>query len=88
MYEKILHAQDGSAGAFEALAEAIELAKRYGTELRTISVEEIPHYGGSVGEVIDEQDWEEHRFREAGDKEQGAGAGGGYRDQPAHPRRA
>jgi nucleotide-binding universal stress UspA family protein len=65
MYEKILHAQDGSAGAFKALAEAIELAKRYGAELHTISVEEIPHYAGSVGEVIEEQDWEEHRFREA-----------------------
>jgi len=65
MHSKILLAQDGSEHAFEALAEAIDLAKHYDAELHTISVEEIPQYGGTVGEVIEEQDWEEHRFQEA-----------------------
>ena len=68
MHSKILHAQDGSEGAFKALAEAIELAKLYDAQLHTISVEEIPHYAGTVGEVIEEQDWENHRFQEAIEK--------------------
>ena len=65
MHSKVLLAQDGSEYAFKALAEAIEMAKLYGAELHTISVEEIPHYAETVGEVIEEQDWEEHRFQEA-----------------------
>jgi nucleotide-binding universal stress UspA family protein len=65
MHSKILHAQDGSEGAFRALAEAIELAKLCGADLHTISVEEIPHYAGTVGEVIEERDWENHAFQEA-----------------------
>ena len=68
MHSKILHAQDGSEGAFKALVEAIESAKLYDAELHTISVEEIPHYAGTVGEVIEEQDWENHRFQEAIEK--------------------
>jgi len=65
VYSKILLAQDGSEGAFKALAEAIDLAKLCGAELHTVSVEEIPHYAGTVGEVIEEQAWENHRFQEA-----------------------
>ena len=68
MHSKILHAQDGSEGALKALVEAIELAKLYEAELHTISVEEIPHYAGTVGEVVEEQDWENHRFQEAIEK--------------------
>jgi len=64
MYSKILHAQDGSEGAFKALAEAIELAALSGADLHTISVEEVPHYAGTVGEVIEERDWENHIFQE------------------------
>jgi nucleotide-binding universal stress UspA family protein len=55
MPRKILHGLDGSAGSFKALAEAIELAKRYGAELHTISVEEVPHYPGTIGEVLEEK---------------------------------
>ncbi len=55
MPKKILHGLDGSGGSFKALAEAIELARRYGAELHTISVEEIPHYPGTIGEVIEEK---------------------------------
>jgi len=65
MHKRILHAQDGSEGAFRALVEAIELAKLYGAELHMISVEEVPHYAGTVGEVLEEQDFAEHRFAES-----------------------
>lgn len=65
MPSKILHGQDGSEGAFKALEEAISLAKHYGVELHTISVEEIPHYAGTVGEVIEEKDTANHKFEEA-----------------------
>lgn len=68
MHKKILHAHDGSPGAFKALDEAIDLAKAYGAELHTISVEEVPHYGGTVGEVIEEQDFAQHRFKDAIEK--------------------
>jgi len=68
MHKRILHAHDGSEGAFKALDEAIDLAKVYGAELHTISVEEVPHYGGTVGEVIEEQDFAQHRFKDAIEK--------------------
>lgn len=55
MYKKILHGLDGSKGSFKALIESIELAKHYGAELHTISVEEIPHYPGTIGEVVEEK---------------------------------
>jgi nucleotide-binding universal stress UspA family protein len=65
MPSKILHGQDGSEGAFKALEEAISLAKHYGAELHTISVEETPRYAGTVGEVIEEKDTANHKFEEA-----------------------
>jgi nucleotide-binding universal stress UspA family protein len=52
-YKKILHGLDGSEGSFKALEHALELARRFGAELHTISVEEVPHYPGTVGEVIE-----------------------------------
>ena len=57
-------AQNGSEGAFRALAEAIELAKLYDAELHTISVEEVPHCAGTIGDVLEEQEVTEHRFGE------------------------
>jgi len=53
VHRKILHGLDGSKGSFNALEEAVELAKRYGAELHTVSVEEVPHYPGTVGEVVE-----------------------------------
>jgi nucleotide-binding universal stress UspA family protein len=64
-YAKILHGLDGSQGSFRALEEAIELAKRYGAELHTVSVEEVPHYPGTVGEVIEAQDAENGKYGKA-----------------------
>ena len=52
-YKKILHGLDGSEGSFKALEHAIELARRFGAELHTISVEEVPHYPGAIGEVVE-----------------------------------
>jgi nucleotide-binding universal stress UspA family protein len=53
MFKKILVGNDGSEGAKKALRVAIEMAKRYGAELHSISVEEdLPHYAAIVGEVL------------------------------------
>jgi nucleotide-binding universal stress UspA family protein len=52
-YKRILHGLDGSEGSFKALEHAVELAGRFGAELHTISVEEVPHYPGTVGEVVE-----------------------------------
>ncbi|PIV23100.1 MAG: universal stress protein [Deltaproteobacteria bacterium CG03_land_8_20_14_0_80_45_14] len=54
MFKKILVGNDGSEGAKKALRVAIEMAKRYGAELHSISVEEdLPHYAATVGEVLE-----------------------------------
>jgi nucleotide-binding universal stress UspA family protein len=54
MFRKILVANDGSEGAKKAVQAAIDLAKRYGSELHAISVEErLPHYAATVGEVVE-----------------------------------
>jgi len=54
MFKKILVGNDGSEGAKKALITAIGLAKHYGAELHSISVEEdLPHYAATVGEVLE-----------------------------------
>jgi nucleotide-binding universal stress UspA family protein len=52
-YKKILHGLDGSEGSLKALEHAVGLAGRFNAELHTISVEEVPHYPGTVGEVVE-----------------------------------
>ena len=51
MLKKILVGLDGSKGSFKALREGILLAVLAGTELHTISVEEVPRFPGTIGEV-------------------------------------
>jgi nucleotide-binding universal stress UspA family protein len=52
MFKKILVGYDGSEGAKKALRTAVDIAKHYGAELHSISVEEdLPHYAATVGEV-------------------------------------
>ena len=52
MFRKILVGYDGSEGAKKALRAAVDVAKHYGAELHSISVEEdLPHYAATVGEV-------------------------------------
>jgi nucleotide-binding universal stress UspA family protein len=65
MPSRILVGLDGSKGSFKAFAEAIELSKRCSAELHSISVEEVPHYPGAIGEVIEEKDLANHRLSEA-----------------------
>jgi len=65
MYKMMLHGLDGSESSFKALTEAIDLASRTGAELHTISVEEIPRYAGTVGEVVEEKEAADRRFAEA-----------------------
>ncbi|MGD0275177.1 MAG: universal stress protein [Syntrophales bacterium] len=64
MHKKILNGLDGSDGAFKALKEAIILTKQFGAELHTISVEEMPQYAGTIGEVIEEKAAADGRFGE------------------------
>jgi nucleotide-binding universal stress UspA family protein len=56
MSRKILVGLDGSEGSFKALSEAIELSKHSDAELHTISVQEVPQYPGTMGEVIEEKE--------------------------------
>lgn len=52
MFRKILVAYDGSEGSKKALRAGIELAKRLGVDLHSISVEEgLPYFAATVGEV-------------------------------------
>ncbi|MDA8406674.1 MAG: universal stress protein [Deltaproteobacteria bacterium] len=56
MLKKILVGLDGSRGSFKALGEAILLAMLAGTEVHTISIEEVPRYPGTVDEFVEEKD--------------------------------
>jgi nucleotide-binding universal stress UspA family protein len=64
MYERILLAYDDSPGARRALAVAVDLAKLTGATLTAVAVEaHLPHYGATVGEVVEEQAVEERTCR-------------------------
>mgnify|MGYP000002900647 CR=1 FL=1 len=57
MFERILVAFDGSPGSRRALQAAIQLAREYGAELWTISVEEhLPRYAATVSELDEERE--------------------------------
>jgi nucleotide-binding universal stress UspA family protein len=64
-YRKILHGLDGSDGSFKALEDAVEIASRFHAELHTISVEEVPRYPGTVGEVVEAEQAARGRYGEA-----------------------
>ena len=63
-HKKILLGLDGSQGAFKALEEAIALAREFGAELHTISVEEVPHDAETVDEVVEAKELEDEKFHE------------------------
>ncbi len=65
MHRKILHGLDGSESSFAALTEALDLAAHYGAELHTISVAEVPRYGGTIGEIIEEKEAHNGYYAEA-----------------------
>ena len=52
MHEVIVACVDGSRGGYAAVAEAAELAKRFGANLIALSIEErLPRYAATIGEV-------------------------------------
>ena len=65
MLRKLLVGLDGSKGSFRALEEAMHLASLAGTELHTISVEEVPRFPGTVGEMIQDKEAANRRFAAA-----------------------
>jgi nucleotide-binding universal stress UspA family protein len=64
MYRRILHANDGSEGAFKALAAALDLARLTGAELHMISVEELPQFPEIIEEVKAEKSAADRRYSE------------------------
>jgi nucleotide-binding universal stress UspA family protein len=68
---------DGSDGAFKALKQAVDLARLYGAELHSVSVQEVPHYAGTIGEVMEEEASSKAYFNEiaAGAREMALEAG-------------
>jgi nucleotide-binding universal stress UspA family protein len=51
MFTKILHANDGSVHAFNALSFALKIASQNGSELHMVSVEEIPYMPEYIEDV-------------------------------------
>jgi nucleotide-binding universal stress UspA family protein len=64
MFKRILHANDGSEGAFKALSVALELARQSQAELHSVSVEEISQFPETIGEVKAEKGAADRRFRD------------------------
>jgi nucleotide-binding universal stress UspA family protein len=62
MYRRIAIANDGSVGAVKALTAAIALAKRHKAALHMISVEELPRFADTLGELNEEKQTQNHRF--------------------------
>jgi nucleotide-binding universal stress UspA family protein len=57
MFKKILVAYDGSDGSRHALEKAIELAKKFETELLALWVRgSLPHYPETIDEVEEEKE--------------------------------
>jgi nucleotide-binding universal stress UspA family protein len=62
MFNRILHANDGSEHAFHALALAIEIASQNNSELHMVSVEEISYMPNAIEEVREETGTAARRF--------------------------
>jgi len=62
MFRKILHANDGSEHAFNALGLALKIAKESGADLHMVSVEEIPYLPETIEEVREETGVAARRF--------------------------
>ncbi len=63
--KKILVGLDGSDGSFKAFAEGLAFAKVFNAAIETISVEEIPHFAETIGEIVDEKKTEDTKFGSA-----------------------
>ena len=62
MFGKILHANDGSEHAFNALSLALKIAKHSGAELHMVSVEEIDYLPETMEDVREETGSAARRF--------------------------
>src|SRR5438309_8079771 len=62
MFSKILHANDGSEHAFNALSLALKIAKQSAAELHMVSVEEIDYLPESMEDVRQETGAAARRF--------------------------
>lgn len=62
MFAKILHANDGSEGAFKAFGVALDLAALCQAELHMVCVEEVPYLPTTIDEVVEQEDEERRRF--------------------------
>ena len=62
MFKRILHANDGSENAFEALSLALNLAKENRAELHMVSVEEVPYLPETIEEVREDVGVDARRF--------------------------
>jgi hypothetical protein len=62
MFEKILHANDGSEPAFHALGLALAIARQNNSELHMVSVEEIDSMPEFIEEVRQETGGTARRF--------------------------
>src|SRR5690242_20512796 len=66
MFQKILLAYDGSAGAKRALDAALELAHVSHAELWALAVEErLPHYAATIDEMEEAKEFANHYYQEA-----------------------
>ncbi len=62
MAKKIAVGFDGSEGSRRALHDAIHLAVLEQAQLFIVSIEQLPGYPSTVGEVIEEQEFKETQF--------------------------
>jgi nucleotide-binding universal stress UspA family protein len=62
MFNKILHANDGSEHAFQALSLALGIARQNNSELHMVSVEEIDYMPEFIEEVRQETGTAARRF--------------------------
>jgi nucleotide-binding universal stress UspA family protein len=64
MFDKILHANDGSEHAFRALALAIPLAKQNQSELHIVCVEELPYLPELIEDVREAKEAAARRYED------------------------
>lgn len=62
MFDKILHANDGSEPAFHALSLALAIAKQNQSELHMVCVEEVPYLPEFIEEVHETTETAARRF--------------------------
>jgi nucleotide-binding universal stress UspA family protein len=56
MFRKILHANDGSKPAFQALSLALAIARQNNSDLHMVSVEKIDYIPELIGEIREQTD--------------------------------